>query len=409
MKEIGDNVMQISRLTPSALGTCALIAVLAGCNSAGSQQLPPVGPVQTNVGSDADRAPAKSGPDAFPGKNGRIAFLYGLSFGGDVYTMNSDGSHIRRVTRFGPSFATAVDWVNWSPDGRHFVFDEFSKAKDYGDDHVWLMNADGSDQHPLLSHAHFIHFTPSFSPSGDQVIFARAKVVSVGGLYRTGASAIYRANVDGTGLTAITSFADKRNDDKPVYSPDGSTIALNSAHLGGYNFPLALMNADGSGIQPITPTALGATAANWSPDGRRLVFSTYIHDVLGSNEEIWTSDARGGDLQRLTKNNFPGQRSYFAEPHDFNPSWSPRGDAIVFERWNGPYTSWGIYVLTGNGAARTTKRLLAGDSLGPARPPVFGAHQIRGRNDAALQQINIGGTVPRWGSAPDKHGPNGKS
>jgi hypothetical protein len=45
--------MQISKLTPSALGTCALITLLAGCNGAGSQQLAPVAPMQhtsaTNV------------------------------------------------------------------------------------------------------------------------------------------------------------------------------------------------------------------------------------------------------------------------------------------------------------------------------------------------------------------------
>jgi sugar lactone lactonase YvrE len=35
--------MQISRLTASALGTYALIAMLAGCNSAGSRQLTPIG------------------------------------------------------------------------------------------------------------------------------------------------------------------------------------------------------------------------------------------------------------------------------------------------------------------------------------------------------------------------------
>ncbi len=37
--------MQISKLTPSALGACAVIAMLAGCNSAGSQ-VAPLGPAQ---------------------------------------------------------------------------------------------------------------------------------------------------------------------------------------------------------------------------------------------------------------------------------------------------------------------------------------------------------------------------
>lgn len=180
--------MQIPRLTRSALGTCALIAMLAGCNSTGSQQLAPVGPIQqTNVGSrtdsrgasgvsqirPSDRAFAKSGPDTFPGKNGRIAFLYGLPSinGGDVYTMNSDGTHVQRITHFGPSFATAVGWENWSPDGKLIVFEKWSASS--GRSEIWLMNADGTHQHSLRPDPNFFDRAPSFSPHGGWVAFAR--------------------------------------------------------------------------------------------------------------------------------------------------------------------------------------------------------------------------------------------
>ena len=46
------------------------------------------------------------------------------------------------------------------------------------------------------------------------------------------------------------------------------------------------------------------------------------------NEEIWMVDTKGNGLRRLTKNG----NEYFSGPHDFHPSWSPQGDALVFER-----------------------------------------------------------------------------
>ena len=79
----------------------------------------------------------------FPGKNGRIAFIQGP----DIYTMNPDGSDVRQLTSFtddNPAF-----WENWSADGTQFVFSRFPPPDGFGQ--LWLMNADGSNQHLLLN------------------------------------------------------------------------------------------------------------------------------------------------------------------------------------------------------------------------------------------------------------------
>ncbi len=390
------SLMRISSL--SALALAVSCSLLWGCNNNRSQ-LPPVGatqqdaPALSSSTTDADRR------DAFPGRNGRIAFLYGLPSinGGDVYTMNSDGSHVVRVTHFGPSFATAVGWENWSPDGRLIVFEKW-RASD-GRTEVWLMNADGTGRHPLRHDPKFFDRAPSFSPRGDWVVFARC--FPPGG----DLCSIYRAKIDGTGLTAITHFSDNAADIMPVYSPDGTKIAFNSYRRGGFLFALSRMNADGSGVKFITPQELGAKAADWSPDGLRLVFSTgiaFFNGLNGRNEEIWTSDPQGGDLQRLTQENFPGQRSYYAEAHDIEPAWSPRGDAIVFQRWNAAYTKSSISVLTHQGAAWTSKLILSTDSLGAPKVQRRSRYQLSGNiRDFALGMP--GGEIPRWGSAPNIH------
>src|SRR5580765_7975365 len=79
----------------------------------------------------------------FPGKNGRIAFVLGP----DIYTMNPDGSDVRQLTDLGPD--NSASWESWSPDGKLIVFSEFPSPN--FDGQLWIMNADGSNQHMLLA------------------------------------------------------------------------------------------------------------------------------------------------------------------------------------------------------------------------------------------------------------------
>jgi len=56
--------------------------------------------------------------------------------------MNADGSGARRLT----SSPGRNQGALWSPDGRRIVF---SSERD-GDNELWVMNADGSNEHSLL-------------------------------------------------------------------------------------------------------------------------------------------------------------------------------------------------------------------------------------------------------------------
>ena len=104
----------------------------------------------------------------FPGTNGRIAFVQFP----DIFTMNPDGSDVRQLTNLGPDrFAF---WEAWSPDGKQIVFNESSSA-DFRYE-LWLMNADGSNQHVLLAESDFHNEGPSFTPDGSAVIFTRCRL-----------------------------------------------------------------------------------------------------------------------------------------------------------------------------------------------------------------------------------------
>ena len=100
-----------------------------------------------------------------------------------------------------------------------------------------------------------------------------------------------------------------------------------------------LMRADGSGARPIWRggSAFPAFGLDWSPDGRRLVFTT-----LG--ESIWVLDADGTDLVRLV--------SAADSPLKwFNgPAWSPRGRTIAFVATRDDERNPDVWVVNADGS-----------------------------------------------------------
>jgi TolB protein len=113
-----------------------------------------------------------------------------------------------------------------------------------------------------------------------------------------------------------------------VFSRDGTRILFAAITLSGTqgNLDIAAINADGTGLKTVFAGTGGLSHQDWpswSPDGRRFAFSS-THD---GNQEIYTADADGNGLVRLT--NSPGI--------DAHPSWSPDGRTIAFatDRWGG--------------------------------------------------------------------------
>lgn len=100
----------------------------------------------------------------FPGKNGRIAFGQTTGpTGGDIFTMNSDGTDVRQLTFFG-SNGGGTFLGDWSPDGSALVFSQYASTN--APNQLWMMNADGSNQHQLLNDSSYNDGAPTFSPDG---------------------------------------------------------------------------------------------------------------------------------------------------------------------------------------------------------------------------------------------------
>ena len=314
----------------------------------------------------------------YPGANGRIAFVQGP----DIYTMNPDGSDVKQLTNLGPD--SGASWESWSPDGKQIVFNEFRPPDFLGQ--LWLMNADGSNQHLLLAEAEFDDERPSFIPDGGSVIFTRCR------LDLPDTCALYQIDVSGASPTAITKFRLGLVDLNGEYSASG-TLAFISVAREGIYCAIYLATDSPSELNRITPAALWARQPDWSPDGKKLAFSTHCGNP--QNEEIWVVSAQGKLLHRLTKNG----DDYFGGPHDFHPSWSPQGDAIVLERDAPDFSSSSIVVMAADGS--DSKKLL---TFRPSATANSGfANRIHGARGVAknrFRQIEEGGALPQWGVAP---------
>lgn len=317
----------------------------------------------------------------FPGKNGRIAFIQGP----DVYSMNSDGSDIRQLTNLGPdSFAF---WEFWSPDGKQLVFSVFNAPNFLGQ--LWLMNADGSNQHLLLAEDNFDEESPSFTPDGKSVVFTRCRT-------DVEACSLYQINLTGGTLSAVTPFRLGIQDFVPEFSADGAALAFVSFGRESLVAAIYRVNADGSGLERLTPPFLAAHTPNWSPDSKKIAFTSYCCNL--QNEEIWTIKSDASDLSRSTKNG----NEYFAGPHDFSPSWSPQGDAIVFERDSPDFSSFGIFVMKTDGSGLRQMLVVPRSAGGTAlwrRKAMARAGNHSKKHP--FEKIQESGGLPRWGVAQD--------
>src|SRR5262249_31683732 len=126
------------------------VIALAACSGAGGGR----------SGSRVTPSPATEALDDSPidlaSLSGRIAFDNIQ----DVWSINADGTDLEQPTHspwreFDPS---------WSPDGRFIAY----RAEPHDHPELWVMNADGSGQHPLTSDGGF----PDWSSDGSLIAYA---------------------------------------------------------------------------------------------------------------------------------------------------------------------------------------------------------------------------------------------
>ena len=183
-----------------------------------------------------------------------------------IYIMDDDGSNITLLTDTLRPF-----FPRWSPDGKQIVFQRRVRLIDSQQQHLFLMNADGTNIRELTPPINGMDGHPSFSPDGKSIVFRRYERIDD----ENKESSICVLNLESGQIKKITDFA--VND--PSFSPDGKQIVFTTiAVAGGEGGNVWIMNADGSDARALLPPAPQGNLAvsrwtpKWSPDGKKILY-----------------------------------------------------------------------------------------------------------------------------------------
>ena len=183
-----------------------------------------------------------------------------------------------------------------------------------GNPEIYVMDADGDNQRRLTNNRHE-DWNPSWSPDGKRIAFVSHRDGHV--IDGLPTHEIYVMDADGGNQQNLTN--DPNNDWEPSWSPDGKRIAFSSDREEDGNAEIYVMDADGGNQQNLTNNRHDDRNPSWSPDGKRIAFSSDRKGDL-QNFEIYVMDTDGENQQRLTENRVS----------DDWPSWSPDGKRIAF-------------------------------------------------------------------------------
>ncbi|MBK6405880.1 MAG: PD40 domain-containing protein [Holophagales bacterium] len=253
-----------------------------------------------------------------------------------------------------PTPLTAGDgratWPVFSPDGSTIAFGWIPPG---GSNDVWLMDADGGRQRPVIE-GPAVEYGNDFYPDGKRILsfsdreggkfngyefeigtrtFRKLPVdlsdaISIR-LSPDGKRIAYHSKRDSITINTWMADLTTRTQHKltfdrefvgyPCWSPDGRELALEVRR--GDDIFIGVMPSAGGTPELLTEKRGLSWAFSYSPDGRRIAFAGYRDDTWN----LWWIDRGTREEKRLTGNTR-------LDVYIRYPSWSPKGDRIVYEQ-----------------------------------------------------------------------------
>ena len=310
-------------------GTFVMAAALVACSPDASS---PVAP-------EASASSAKGGGGK-PGSAESVLFA-GSAFdkNPEIYSMNPDGSNVRRLTTDSTTFKTDP---NFAPGNRKFVFVRSMPFSGFTE--LWTANADGSKQTQLTSLGRSV-YQPRYSPDGSKIAFVAEVELD---------NEIFVINADGTGLQRIT-YA-PGDDNSPTWTPDGSRIAFESRRGGIQG--IYSMTAGGLDVKLLLDcTGIGCSSVAYSPDGSK------IAAAASDARNILVYDIAAKVIQRVGPTMTGSSSS--------RPTWTKDGTQVLFHSDRGIEGTRELYIGTPGDLTSTSVKRLTVFSPGEAVSPSY--------------------------------------
>lgn len=210
----------------------------------------------------------------------------------EIYVADLDGSNLQRLTNNQAYDAEATI----SPDGKTILF---TSTRD-GDIELYTMRLDGSDVRRITNRVGY-DGGAWFSPDGKQIVWRAAypktaadtadyRKLLAQNLVRPARTEVFVANADGSGQRQVTNLGGANF--APIFSPDMRKIIFSSNYEKprSGNFDLYLINPDGTGLEKVTTHADFDSFPMWSPDGRKLLWASNRNQKQAGETNIFIAD-----------------------------------------------------------------------------------------------------------------------
>ena len=278
-------------LYSAALSTSALKSL--SLSPLGQPQGPPVALTPDNN--------CESSLPAFSPDGSRIAF-YSCNTGseGQIWLMNSDGSHLRQLTSSPSSFAAPPAWY---PDGKRILYFSTQGGK-YG---FFSVDCETRKQQ-LIAELQQPIDRFSLSPDGTQLAFGSP----TGSIWN-----VWLRELDTGKMKQIT--FEQESVGWPLWSPNGKLLSADFWR--GPDTNIMVLPASGGPATLLTADHGNNFSSNWSPDGDKILFAKR---PPGGFWNVWTVSRSTRAQKQITQYAKLNAQVY-------SPVMSPQGNRLVYE------------------------------------------------------------------------------